>query len=139
MNTQLFDLIRQHRHELIENLVNGLQQGGAPHYQKIARDLLTTRGTKLVAALEGAVGDSPDALVEHLRKIADERMAEGFDLSEIQTALTLLESKMWFLCAQTTPSREMLLGQLSLVTSLIGHAKDVLACSHSTNRRSSDC
>jgi hypothetical protein len=104
----------------------GLQCGAAPHYQRLSDLLLRRRCRRLVDAFAESTEGDPEPLVAYVRDIANERIAEGVGLEEIQRALTLLEGRAWASVIGTADI-ERLVGDLAVVTRTIGMAKDELA------------
>jgi hypothetical protein len=81
---------------------------------------------RLVDAFVESLAEQPQSFVRHVESIVTERIASGFALEEIQTALTLLEERVWGLVVAECPASEHA-PYLARATSTIGCAKDRLA------------
>lgn len=65
-------------------------------------------------------------IVAHARRVAEDRFAAGYDLSEVQTAFNALEEAMWSrVFADLEPSGYA--EALGLISTVVGAAKDALA------------
>ncbi len=62
-----------------------------------------------------------------MRTIAGERAAEGYDLREIQLALSALEAQAWPIVAGMGGDTDVVVRRLALVTGIVGRGKDELA------------
>lgn len=125
MSKALCDALRADQ-SLPEHLMGDLRTALAPHYQQAERELLRQRCQALVDAfLESAEGDVT-ALARHVRRITEERIAEGYYLSEIQRALNALEARVWETAVNESSVAD-LVGHLMLIRDAIGQAKDDLA------------
>jgi len=62
-----------------------------------------------------------------VRKVAGERAAEGYDLREIQLALSALEAQAWPLVTGAGGDTDVVVRRLALVTGIAGRGKDELA------------
>jgi hypothetical protein len=83
---------------------------------------------RLVAAfLEAVRASGPAPFVAHVRAIAGERAAEGYDLREIQYALSALEAQAWPIVAAAGGETDAVVARLALVTGIVGRGKDELA------------
>ena len=63
----------------------------------------------------------------HVRAIAGERAAEGYDLREIQHALSALEAQAWPIVVDAGGDTDAVVRRLALVTGIVGRGKDELA------------
>jgi hypothetical protein len=119
-------LSRQDACELAAALFEGLRASRRSHYGTIDAADLTRRCARLVDAFLASLEGGPAAFVDYVRRITEERIAEGFYLPEIQQALSLLEARAWQIVVERS-SVGALVGHLSAVTGTIGAAKDELA------------
>jgi hypothetical protein len=125
MSKTLYELIRADT-ALPELLMGDLRTALAPHYQQAERELLLRRCGALVDAfLEAARGDA-SALAVHVRNITEERIGEGYYLSEIQRALNALEARAWEAAVNGSNVAD-LVTHLTLIRDAVGQAKDDLA------------
>jgi hypothetical protein len=126
MSKDLLHLVRAQEDRLAADLARDLHRGNASHYQGASRDLLELRCRRLVGAFVESTEGNPAPFVAYVRRIAEERIAEGYDLAEVQQALTLLEWKIWRIVADACGIDD-LLHHLSIVSGAVGSAKDELA------------
>ncbi len=126
MSTELYDLMIQHEDELIERLVQRLRASSAPHYLDIDINLLERRAANVVEAFLIALAEDPGSFVAYIREIAEERLAEGFLIGEVQCALNVLEENAWKIVVAHAVLQDQV-GYLSLITGTVGAAKDALA------------
>ena len=63
----------------------------------------------------------------HVRAIAGERAAEGYELREIQHALSALEAQAWPIVTGAGGETDVVVRRLALVTGIVGRGKDELA------------
>ena len=62
-----------------------------------------------------------------MRAIVRERLAEGFQLREVQQALSSLEEQVWPVVAGAGGGTATVVKRLALVTGIVGRGKDELA------------
>ena len=101
----------------------------APHYREARPEERRARVERLVAAfLEAVRAGGPAPFVAHVSApIAGERAAEGYDLREIQLALSALEAQAWPLVTGAGGDTDVVVRRLALVTGVVGRGKDELA------------
>lgn len=119
-------LSREDACELADALFEGLHGTARSHYETIDAADLRRRCARLVDAFLASLEGEAGAFIDYVRRITEERIAEGFYLPEIQQALSFLETRAWHIVVGRS-SIGALLGHLSLVTGTIGAAKDELA------------
>lgn len=136
MSKALYELIRADT-TLPEQLMGDLRTALAPHYQQADRELLLRRCRALVDAfLEAAHGDAA-ALARHVRNITEERIGEGYYLSEIQRALNALEARAWEAAVNGSNVAD-LVSHLTLIRDAVGQAKDNLARIYLAHKEQAD-
>jgi hypothetical protein len=125
--TDLLEAIMQRgREDLVRSEVQRLHHSTSPHYGRLDPGQLQERAAALVDAFLASVATRPAAFTDHITRITEERIAEGYFLAEIQSALSILEEGAWQLVVQQSAPADQV-GQLSRITSIIGAAKDQLA------------
>jgi hypothetical protein len=122
---RLRQILEPHRHELTDAVAGGLKASAAPHYQAVDPGLLFTRAARLVDAFVAADG-APAPFIGYIQQLSHERIAEGYYLNEIQTALNLLDEHAWGFVAADAPAEEVVT-LLGGVCRTVGAAKDELA------------
>jgi hypothetical protein len=111
---------------IADDVFRELHSAQTPHYRGAGEDLLRRRCQRLVEAFVDSRDGEPDALSVHVRAITQERISEGYYLVEMQRALTVLEAATWHVVVDRS-SVLNLVHHLSVVTTVIGRAKDELA------------
>ncbi len=100
--------------------------GDLPHYGEIDLSRLRQRVDRFVDAfLESTTGE-PLAFVRFIERLAEERIAEGYYLEEIQRVLNLLWQHSWQAVVENATDDARLEG-LEVVSRTVGAAKDELA------------
>ena len=126
MPTRLSEALSEQAAAIADELVGALDDARTPHYRGVGEDLLRRRCGALLAAFLEACGGEPDAFGEHVRRVTDERIAEGYYLQEMQRALSVLEEAAWRVVVDRSNIGD-LVRHLTVVTSVIGRAKDEIA------------
>jgi len=128
MDAALASLLSARAGALAAGLEAALLAQDAPHYREAPKDERRARVERLVAAfLEAVRASGPAPFVAHVRAIAGERAAEGYDLREIQHALSALEAQAWPIVAAAGGETDAVVARLALVTGIVGRGKDELA------------
>ena len=126
MPTRLSDALREEAAPIADELFRALHSAQTPHYRGTGEALLRRRCYGLVIAFVESCDGEPDVFSEHVRRVTRERIAEGYYLQEMQRALSVLEAAAW----HVTVDRSNILNlvpHLTVVTSVIGRAKDEIA------------
>jgi len=79
--------------------------------------------------VEGARTHHLEGVIEHAERIGTERYESGFEFIEVQSAFNLLEEAIWVTMLAEYP-RDELARALGVVATLLGAAKDRLACTY---------
>jgi hypothetical protein len=128
MDAALASLLSAGKDALAAGLEASLLAQDAPHYRAEPPAERRERVARLVAAFLTAVDASgPAPFVAHVRAIAGERAAEGYDLREVQHALSALEAQAWPLVVEAGGDTETVVRRLALVSGIVGRGKDELA------------
>lgn len=113
---------------IIADSLRNLTRAHLRHYDESGILETQTRLTTLFElTIECIAKKQLSFMTNYMEKLADERFREGFDLSEVQTAINVLEETMWKAVASELP-KENLAEALGLITTILGIAKDTLAC-----------
>lgn len=126
MSRELHELLLVHLNEMVRSISKKLKTSMAPHYQQINNSVLNGRVIELVSAFLESIKKDLIPLVTYIQKITEQRIVEGFFLSEIQLALGLLENHAWKIVIENI-SQDEKVKQLWKISSTIGAAKDQLA------------
>ena len=128
MDAALASLLSARAGALAAGLEAALLAQDVPHYREAPGDERRARVERLVAAfLEAVRASGPAPFVAHVRATAGERAAEGYDLREIQYALSALEAQAWPIVAGAGGETDAVVARLALVTGIVGRGKDELA------------
>ena len=138
MQIRLIDISASDRQALTEVVCARVRSGSGPHYREVEPELLRTRCTQLVEAFADSAAGDASAFVAYIRRIAEERLGEGYHLEEIQAVLGILEEQLWQLCERRFAERASLLAALRRTSSIVGLAKDQLACVYLEHKRRAD-
>ena len=77
--------------------------------------------------LRVVVERNPDTLTEYAARIGRERFADGFELSELQSAVNAMEEALWERLVARVGTDDSAAADLSLTTLILGTFKDELA------------
>ena len=128
MDAPLAALLSDRKGALAAGLEAALLAQDAPTYREAPAGERRGRVERLVAAfLEAVHAGGPAPFVAHVRAIAGERAAEGYDLREVQHALSALEAQAWPLVTGAGGETDTVVRRLALVTGIVGRGKDELA------------
>jgi hypothetical protein len=128
MDATLLDLLSARAEALSSGLVASLLAHDTPHYRDTPPSELQARCERLVAAfLESLRRGGPEPFVGHVRAIVRERLDEGFQLREVQQALSSLEELVWPIVAGAGGDTATVVKRLAQVTAIVGRGKDELA------------
>jgi hypothetical protein len=137
MDTNLVAFMKEEQTAIEDGLVEDLTRGPWQHYRTADTGVLRGRCANLVRALVESANGNPAALVKHVRRICGERINEGFQLEEVQHALSCLEARAWRVAVERSSIGD-LVRHLSIVTGGIGGAKDELARVYLLQRQAAD-
>ncbi len=128
--TDLHALLSANRETVVTNTLRRVLASGAPHYAVQSEDEVRRRIEHLMSALLESTESAAKrrhAFVDHMRRIAEHRIREGFSVAEVQLGLGCLREEAWSLCAEKIADRDDLLRCLTSITSIVSQAKDELA------------
>jgi len=128
MDATLVSLFTDRAVALAAGVEAALLAQDAPHYRSAPPDERRGRVERLVEVfLEAVRAGGPAAFVAHVRRVAGERAAEGYGLTEIQHALSALEAQAWPIVTGAGGETDVVVRRLALVTGIVGRGKDELA------------
>ena len=128
MDAALASLFSERQGALAAGVEAALLAQDAPHYRGAPREERRARVERLVAVfLEAVRAGGPAPFVDHVRAVAGERAAEGYELREVQHALSALEAQAWPLVTGAGGETDTIVRRLALVTGIVGRGKDELA------------
>ena len=126
MATGLFQILSPKRAKLSDTITKELRSGDLPHYGEIEISRLKARVDRFVDAFVESTTGEPLAFVRFIERLAEERIAEGYYLEEIQRVLNLLWQHSWKAVVDHAPA-ESRLEELEVISRTVGDAKDELA------------
>lgn len=126
MSTRLKATLDEHREMIVYTVMHQLTGPGAQHYSRLTGSELRVRVEELCQAFTGTVATGGDGFIEHILRIAHQRVSEGYALREVLLALRIFEETVWRLVKVHVPLEEQV-DCLAEATSIIGAAKDELA------------
>jgi hypothetical protein len=126
MATGLFQILSPKRQQLSEAITRDLRASDSPHYGEIEISRLRQRVDRFVDAFIEASTGEPLAFVRYVERLAEERIAEGYYLEEIQRVLSLLWEHSWKTVVDHSPP-DTLVTSLAFVSRMVGSSKDELA------------
>ncbi len=127
MNTNFYELIETNRDMLRTRVSTMVRIPSAPHYQDRVKLLLGVRAERLIQEYLESVRTDSTRFVNYVRSLAEERIQEGYRLSEIQMALNIFGEELWLLCTESETDKYKLLRYLSQLFITLGAAKDEVA------------
>lgn len=128
MDAALASVLSARSGALAAGLEASLLAQDAPHYREAPGEERRERVERLVAAfLEAVRAGGPAPFVAHVRAVAGERATEGYDLREVQIALSALEAQAWPIVVDAGGDTDTVVRRLALVTGIVGRGKDELA------------
>jgi len=126
MEDELRRILRKHSRSLSKELAAQLTSRSTSPYREIDPAVLSVRCRMLTEALIRSTHLGPEQLGEFVNTIAEGRLAEGFQLEDLQRALRILEVIAWRVVANESTVDSLRANLTSLNTS-IGYARDELA------------
>lgn len=91
----LDELLAQKAEQLLSQLIQDLKESGGPAYVKLPTQVLERRIHRLFDAFWQAVSlNSPQPMIEYIRKTGRERGHEGFSVTELQNVALRLRDAL---------------------------------------------
>lgn len=124
---ELGELFRSWEEELVDEVLTELHHARLKHYIADGEDVTRERvGRFIDCALQCFSSRRAEPMVEHAGNIARDRFRAGYDLSEVQTAINVIEEALWKRILSSVEPDE-LAHALGMVNAIFGMSKDVLA------------
>lgn len=125
---QLEIFLKNRSDEIISESLRNISRAHLHHYEESG---ILEMQNRLIALFDHTLAcvrcRQLTPMTDYVEQVAEERFREGFDLSEVQTAINVLEETMWKVVVNEIP-KENLAEALGLITTILGIAKDTLAC-----------
>jgi len=124
----LISILQENYYDLIEEADDHLHRVHLRHYCNSPGQKNSLRIKVFLDLLMGSISSKNlAALLDYTEKTAVERFETGFDLCEIQRAINGLEKAIWKkVVAHMKPEKHA--QALEVVSTILGEAKDTLAC-----------
>ena len=134
---ELSELFRSWEDDLVNEAVTELRHARLKSYIADGEEITRERVTKFIEkAMECFSLRRAEPMIEHAERISRERHGAGYDLSEVQTAINVIEEALWKRILSSVEPDE-LAHALGMVNAIFGMSKDVLARTYvslATNR-----
>ena len=137
MAKKLHKLLAKQEESLVDSIIAGLDESDAVHYRQVDPQLLRTQVARVVDAFLESLEGTPESFVDFVRRLNEERLAEGYYLHEIQTALNVLDEKACAISLEHSAA-DKVDKHLLRISRTISLAKDQLALSYFLKRQEAD-
>lgn len=125
----LRELLEEFREPLIDRAFDELNNAQLFHYDR-EKDKIRQRMAVLFDLMLRCIAEQcADPVVDHAKRLARDRFAVGYDLSEVQTSINILKEVV---CARVVASLapSEVAGALGVVNAIFSVTKDALACAY---------
>ncbi len=126
----LMDLFENHRTEILAEAIEALDQARLKHYEASSAEDNNERLGGLLNLIEESVQThNLVPITAYAQKIAQERFAGGFDITEVITAFNVLEDAIWHQITKNMAAEEYP-DAYGLSSTVLGAAKEALAAEY---------
>lgn len=123
----LVELLQRDHDIILTSALESIKRTHLKNYEKTGEEHTQQRLKALFVLTARAVKErNLGPMIAHAETIAHERFAAGFDLSEVQTAINVMEESIWKSILNRLPATEYA-EALGLVSTVLGAGKDSLA------------
>jgi len=123
----LYSALLSAKNDLVGDAFTDVQKLGLEHYGHAGPEATRQRLADLYDLVLTAIHDRDlSAVVSFADGVAEERFSAGFDVSEVQLAVNVLETVVWRYVVAQVPPDELAAG-IGLVSTVFGCVKDELA------------
>ncbi len=123
----LLELLEQQREGILSDAVGNVRRARLEHYEQAGAAKIRESLETLYDFVASAIREKNLApLLAYMQRIAGERYLGGFDLSEVQTAINVLEESVWIRITRALPLPEYA-EAFGLIGTVLGAGKDMLA------------
>ena len=124
---ELVELLQKHQNETLNTAFEAVKRSQLKSYEREGDEHIHQRLKALFVLTVRAIKDrNLGPMIAHAQTIAQERFASGYDLSEVQTAINVLEETMWMTVLRNMPASDYA-EALGMVSTVLGAGKDSLA------------
>jgi hypothetical protein len=123
----LLELLYNKPDLILLDSTDSLVRAQLQHYTQLNPEKIRLRFLKLFNALVKSVEiNSCEDMVKFMEKVSDERFESGYEISEVQTAINILEETVWRKISLFVDEDKQV-AAMKQVTCLLGKAKEELA------------
>ncbi len=126
MECELRRILRRNSRALTDDLAARLRSRSTSRYRDMDPHVLSVRCRLLAEALVRSTHEGSEQFGEFVASIAGGRLAEGFELEDLQAALRILELRAWLIVASES-TLDSLRANLTVLNTTIAYARDELA------------
>jgi len=92
----VLEVLTQEGDSIVDSAATALERSGLRHYAEAGPDAARDRLGEMYALVVASVSTHDLVpMIDHSDRVAHERFEAGFDISEVQTALNVLEVAIW--------------------------------------------
>lgn len=126
----LHTFLRDRADQIVEHATDAVVTRKLHSYRKLGVEATRARLRELYdRVVEGVRTQHLDPVVEHAERVGNQRYESGFEFVEVQSAFNLLEEAIWHAMLDEYPEEEVGVA-LGMIATLLGAAKDRLACTY---------
>lgn len=137
MAKKLRTLLEEHSDTLAESLVTALRSSDAEHYQGTEPKLLRKRVKRVIRKFVAAMDGKGAPFTDYILALTEERIAEGYYLSEVQTLLNALDEQACAIAMDHAPT-ERLDRYLLRICHTVSRAKDAIAYAYFVHKQQAE-
>lgn len=127
---ELHAFLTEHADAIVDQATSAVETRKLVSYLKLGREKTEQRIRELFEqVIEGVEHQRLDPVVELAERVGKERYESGFEFVEVQSAFNLLEEAIWNTMLSEFPQAELGVA-LGMIATLLGAAKDRLACTY---------
>lgn len=124
---EFIERIEEKADHVLDSAVAELKRARLKHYQRERAEVPRERLSNFLSLTIRCLKERrAEPIIEYADRIGRERHAAGYDLSEVQISLNVLEEALWQQ-VMATVGQEAVPRVLGLISSIFGMAKDALA------------
>ena len=132
----LLELLYNNPDLILEDAANSLQRAQLPHYKNFSETDIIANFKKLLQYITKCVEkNSCNELVPYVDKLSDERFSMGFEPTEVQIAINILEESMWKNIGELV-DKDKQVSAMKLITCIISKAKQEMIGEYAMLERS---
>jgi hypothetical protein len=127
---ELPELLTERKAEIVDAAAEAVARNHLASYETAGPQVTRERLDTLFDRVVECVGARQlDPIRDFGRQLAEERFRAGYDLLEVQTAINVLEEAVWKVIVRELKP-EQYATAFALTSTVLGVAKDVLACQY---------